>query len=167
MAHPSAIARGRLRLAAIERYGEARGRGMIVEQARRWLGTPYHHEGDVMGMGVDCGMILVRVFVDLGFVEPFDPRPYNMDFMLHHDEERYLGIIQACGAIEIHREPGPGDIAIWRHGRLYSHGAIVTKWPHIIHAFAPCRSVVADDASTRATLTTARHGPVRFFSLWP
>ena len=32
---------------------------------------------------------------DLGLVEPFDPRPYTRDWMLHRGEERYLGFLLA------------------------------------------------------------------------
>jgi hypothetical protein len=30
---------------------------------------------DLKGVGVDCGMLIVRVFVDTGLCAPFDPRP--------------------------------------------------------------------------------------------
>ena len=41
-------------------------REKIVAEARSWIGTPYHNCADIKGVGVDCGMLLVRVFVDLG-----------------------------------------------------------------------------------------------------
>ena len=40
-------------------------------------------------------MLLVRVYCDLGLVEPFDPRPYTRDWFLHRNEERYLGFLLA------------------------------------------------------------------------
>ena len=70
-------------------------RAAVVAAARSWLGTPYHHAADVRGAGVDCAMLLVRVYCDLGLVEPFDPRPYTRDWFLHRDEERYLGFLLA------------------------------------------------------------------------
>ena len=77
--------------------GEASARAAVVAAARSWIGTPYHHAADVKGRqgGVDCAMLLVRVYCDLGLVEPFDPRPYTRDWMLHRDEERYLGFLLA------------------------------------------------------------------------
>ena len=65
-------------------------REKVVAEAKSWIGTPYHNCADVKGVGCDCGMLLVRVFVDLGIVEPFDPRPYAHDWHLHRGEERYL-----------------------------------------------------------------------------
>ena len=54
---------------------EGAERVAVVAAARSWLGTPYHHAADVKGRkgGVDCAMLLVRVYCDLGLVEPFDP----------------------------------------------------------------------------------------------
>ena len=62
-----------------------------------WIGTPYHHAADVKGRtgGVDCAMLLVRVYCDRGLVEKFDPRPYTRDWFLHRNEERYLGFLLA------------------------------------------------------------------------
>ena len=49
-------------------------REKIVAEARSWIGTPYHNCADIKGVGVDCGMLLVRVYVDTGVVPPFDHR---------------------------------------------------------------------------------------------
>ncbi len=68
-------------------------RAAVVAAARAWIGTPYHHMADIKGVGVDCAMLLVRVYCDLGLVERFDPRPYTQDWMLHRNEERYLGFL--------------------------------------------------------------------------
>ena len=69
-------------------------REKIIAEARSWIGTPYHNCADVKGVGVDCGMLIVRVFVDLGLVPPFDPRPYPRDWHMHNsDEERYLNLV--------------------------------------------------------------------------
>lgn len=104
----------------------------IVAEALRWVGTPYHHAGDVLGAGVDCAMLLVRVFVDLGLVEPFDPRPYPPDWMLHRDEERFLGWIARVG--EPVETPSRGDVVIYRVGRCFAHGGIVDTPTTMIHA---------------------------------
>ena len=61
-------------------------RQQIVAEARSWIGTRYHACADAKGTGVDCGMLLVRVFVDCGLVAPFDPRPYPIDWHLHRSE---------------------------------------------------------------------------------
>ena len=83
----------------------------VVAAARSWIATPYHHMADVKGVGVDCAMILVRVYVDLGLVEPFDPRPYTEDWFIHRDEERYMGFLLAR-ARDV-AGPQPGDVMLF------------------------------------------------------
>ena len=110
----------------------------VVEAARTWLRTPYHHAADIMGLGVDCGMILVRVFCDLALVPPVDPRPYPPDWHLHRDGERYLGwLTQYADRVPDGEPPRPGDVALFRFARAASHGGIVETVegdPVMIHA---------------------------------
>jgi len=110
-------------------------------------------------------MILVRVYCDLGLIEPFDPRPYTRDWMLHRDDERYLSFLLAR-THEI-MEPGSGDIIIFRFGRCFSHGGIVTATDPltIVHAFAPARAVLEEEVGRNAELAERlRH--VKFASYW-
>jgi cell wall-associated NlpC family hydrolase len=144
---------------------EAAERAAVVQSARYWIGTPYHHMADLMDVGVDCAMILVRVFCDLGLVEPFDPRPYSRDWMLHRDDERYLGLLLARASEVV--EPQEGDVILFRFGRCFSHGGIVTKTKPltIVHAFAPARVVLEEDVGRNAELAERlRH--VKFASFW-
>jgi len=144
---------------------EAAQRAAVVAEARSWLGTPYAHAQGLKRAGVDCGTLLVRCFVDSGIVEPFDPRPYSRTWFLHRDEEKYLDHIFARGG-EIAEPPRSGDIVMWRIGRLYAHGAIVSKWPRVIHAYAPARMVIETDLSLPGVCSDEREHPKRFFSVW-
>lgn len=115
----------------------------VLTEAQSWLRTPWHHEGDVKGAGVDCAMLLVRVFGAVGLVPHIDPRPYPIDHMLHSGQERFLGWLQQFAQpIDAGTTPQPGDVLVYKVGRCYSHGAIVTEWPCIIHAFRDERAVV-------------------------
>lgn len=114
----------------------------VVAEALTWLDTPYHHAADVKGRGVDCAMLLVRVFVDTGLVEPFDPRPYPHDWYLHHDHERFLGWIERFGVrLKDGEREQPGDVRLYQWGRCVSHGAIVVSDTEIVHAWLPARRV--------------------------
>jgi cell wall-associated NlpC family hydrolase len=142
-------------------------RAAVVAEARSWLGTRYHHAADVKGRqgGVDCAMLLVRVYCDLGLVERFDPRPYTRDWFLHRNEERYLGFLLARSH-EV-REPGLGDIVLFRMGRCFAHAGIVSRTDPltIVHAFGPARYVVEDVIARRAELA-ARLKTAKFASYW-
>ena len=115
-------------------------RRLIVEEAKSWLKTPFHNEARIKGGGVDCGMLLLEVFEKRELMPHVDPKHYAMDFMLHRNEEWYLETVQQY-AYEIFRNALPGDIILYKSGRVYSHGGIIIKWPQIIHASYPDRQV--------------------------
>lgn len=144
---------------------ESAQRAAVVAEARSWIGTPYHSCAAVRGAGVDCGMLLVRVFVDAGLVAPFDPRPYPADWHLHRSEERYLGFVfDRAGEVA---RPQPGDVMVLRFGRCYSHGGIVTNADPltIVHAYHPARRVLEEIVSGSSVLSEPGRGR-RFFSFW-
>jgi cell wall-associated NlpC family hydrolase len=144
---------------------EAAERAAVVAAARSWLGTPYHNCADIKGAGVDCGMLLVRVFVDTGLCKPFDPRPYPPDWHLHHSGEKYLGFV-FDHAKEV-TKPRPGDVAVFRFGRCYAHGGVVVGADPvaIVHAYAPHRRVVEEILAQNSVLSEKKRAP-RFFSHW-
>ena len=91
----------------------------------------------------------------LGIAFPPVPK-YVQQFNLHRSEEVYLNYVRSCGAIEIpEAEIQPGDFVLWRMGRCWSHGAIITAWPKFIHATNP-RGVIRDDITRNLEL--ARSG---------
>lgn len=98
----------------------------IVAETRRWIGTPYRHQADVLGVGVDCAMIMVRIFTALEMIpDDIDPRPYSPDWHLHRSDEKYLGWVERY-AVKVD-DPQPGDIALFQFGRCLSHGGIVDQ----------------------------------------
>ncbi len=153
---------------------ESQQRAAVVAEARTWLGTPYHHEGRVKGVGVDCLQLLAGVFSapSVGLIEkPLIPH-YPWDWHLHRDAERYMeGLTRYTREIEA--PPHPGDIVLFRFGRCFSHGGIVVKWPTIIHAYVG-KGCVLEDAQaahwlTHVGETGAEQGKKRahkFFSYW-
>lgn len=140
-------------------------RAAVVAEARGWIGTPYHAQGDIKRVGVDCGMLLVRVFVDTGLCEKFDPRPYADDWYLHRSEEKYLGFV-FDRAKEVNN-PGIGDVMVFRFGRCYSHGGIITGFRPltIVHAFQPARLVLEEEVERNPALSMLVLMP-KCFSYW-
>jgi len=121
-------------------------REAVAAEACSWLGTRYHHCADIKGAGVDCAMLLVRVYAACGLIPAsLDPRPYAPDWHLHRSEEKYLGWLQQYGALQTAGQPEVGDVVAWQFGRTYSHAAIVMgSGPRapIIHALRPAHAVV-------------------------
>lgn len=132
-------------------------RRMVVVEALSWLGTPYHHHGRVKGAGVDCGMFLAEVYERMGILPHVDPGFYDTDWHLHKSEEKYLNLVkQFASKVD---GPEPGDIALFKYGHCASHGAIVVKWPQIVHSYFGI-GVVLDDAKLNYELSS------RFVGAW-
>jgi len=109
-------------------------REIIVEEAKSWVGTPYHAMGKVKGAGVDCGQILIEVFGNAGIVEKFDTGYYPIDFNMHSHEQSYFKFVeQYAHTID---KPKNGDIVLYKFGRLISHSGIIVDVENkmIVHA---------------------------------
>ena len=52
-------------------------RAQVVQTARSWIDTPYHHQARLKGVGVDCVGLVIGVGRELGMCAPdFDVEPY-------------------------------------------------------------------------------------------
>ena len=49
----------------------------IIEAARGWIGTPWRHQCQIKGAGVDCQMLLEAAAVESGIVLPRIPTDYS------------------------------------------------------------------------------------------
>ena len=133
-------------------------REAVIAEALTWIGTPFHHAARVKNAGVDCLMLLAEVYERAGIAGHVEPPFYVPDWHLHRDAERYMEGLLAY-ARPIDGPPLPGDIALFRFGRTFSHGAIVIQWPRLIHAYWAIGVVWGD-----ATLHPLKGRPVRFFT---
>lgn len=120
----------------------------ITTEALTWLNTPYHHMANIRGVGVDCAMLLVEVFKQLGAVPAdLDPRPYPHDWHMHRGEERYLAWLDKYADRVPADQVQPGDVVTFKFGRCVSHAGIVIDWPLIIHAYRDNDVVILSDVS--------------------
>lgn len=157
---------------------ETEQRAAVVREARAWVGAGYHHNAAVRPTptdrgAVDCARILIETFAGAELIAGFVPEPYAADWHLHRGEERYLAVVERyCRLVDEDFRPlsergqdftaQPGDVLMWRWGRTYSHSAIVTEWPRIIHAFAHEQCVVECDVRG----TPMSEQPMRVYSFW-
>ncbi len=94
----------------------------IVNEATSWIGTPWHHEARVKGVGVDCVMLLCEVYERVGLLPHVVPARYPQDIMLHKGQEVVLGYLDLYGA-EV-ETPQLGDVVVYRFARSFSHAGI-------------------------------------------
>lgn len=139
-------------------------RQAVAQETIRWLGTPYHHHGRVMGAGVDCAMLLAEVFQACGRIARVDPGTYATDWHLNQDAEVFVDWVLRLGGVEI-AAPGLGDVGLFRFGRTYSHGGIVVRAgrvPMIVHAHIDAGGVVRCAMDE----TPLRRRAVRWFTMF-
>ena len=61
----------------------------LIRCARSWLGTPYHHRGNVKGAGCDCLMLVIEASKEAGLLPQDVTVPeYPEDIMFHQDDTR-------------------------------------------------------------------------------
>ena len=146
-------------------------RDRIVFEARQWLGTPYHHRGRVKGAGCDCAQLVAASYAAAGVIPYIEPKVYPKDWHLHRGEEQYIAEVEQYlvrvddddrSFNERPRDASyePGDVLMFRMGRTFSHSAIVTQWPYIIHASAP--SILVEEV--RIYGTTMARLPTRAYT---
>lgn len=111
----------------------ARG-GAAVAEARRWLGTPWHHQARLRGVGVDCIGLIVGVAEGLGIAAPditdYGRRPDNV--MLKRGLRRHMRRVSKII---------PGDVLLFELDGVAQHVGIATD-VGVIHAHAQSRKVV-------------------------
>jgi cell wall-associated NlpC family hydrolase len=143
---------------------EAEQRARVVAVATEWLRTPYEHNSRVKGKACDCTFV-AAVYQEAGLIPHVEIEPYTPQWHLNQREEKYLGYVERF-AHEIAGPPQPGDIVLYRFGRVLSHSGIVVfpGWPLIIHAGMRERKVCygEGDQGQFAMRQVAR----RFFSFW-
>ena len=109
----------------------------IVAAARRWLGTPYHDQASVQGVGCDCLGLARGVWREIVGPEPFPMPPYSRDW-----GETGPAEVLAEGArtamIEIApAEAGAGALLLFRMrpGAIAKHVGIVTTPGSFSHGY--------------------------------
>lgn len=145
---------------------EQEQREKVIEEAMTWLRTPHHNGSREKGIGVDCGQFPLAVYEAAGMIEHVDTGRYSPQFHLNRDEEWYLKLCQKLGR-EFEGTPQRGDFVLYKVGRVFSHGAIVLKWPKIIHSYVGL-GVTLDvgNQGWMAELKTGEKRPTKFFTLW-
>ncbi len=111
-------------------------RALVVGLARRWIGTPYHHQASRLGAGVDCIGLVRGVFRDLYGQEPGALPGYSRDWAEATGVETLLTAARAHLVAVEPLAARPGDVLVFRYRpRLVAkHAAILTAPDAMVHA---------------------------------
>ena len=109
----------------------------IIRVAREWIGTPYHHQAALKGVGCDCLGLVRGVYRELYGREPEAPPAYSSSWI---EETGSDELLKACHR---HLSDVPlidatvGDVLLFRMVRTgpVKHMAILVEDNRIVHAY--------------------------------
>jgi NlpC/P60 family putative phage cell wall peptidase len=109
----------------------------VIAAARGWLGTPYHDQASVKGVGSDCLGLVRGVWREIHGCEPLPLPPYSRDWGETGTREP---LAEAARAVMLERPPtefAPGALILFRKrtGAVAKHCGIVTSSDRFIHAY--------------------------------
>lgn len=110
-------------------------RSQIIEEAREWVDTPFHHQASVKGVGCDCAGMVKGVWRELGNDVSGIPSDYPRtpsNGQLVKILEKYLGRSA---------ERKPGDVLVFTLLNEPQHIGILTENNTVIHAYQPFNKV--------------------------
>jgi NlpC/P60 family putative phage cell wall peptidase len=110
---------------------------LVVATARSWLGTPYHDQASLRGVGCDCLGLARGVWREVVGSEPFPIPPYSRDWGETGPHE-----VLADGAASMlipiaPTEISPGALVLFRMTprAIAKHVGIVTAPDSFIHSY--------------------------------
>lgn len=113
-------------------------RAAIVAAARAWIGTPYHHQASLRGVGCDCLGLVRGVWREIYGEEPETPPPYGPNWgetgsveHLHDAANRHLVSVELSQA-------NAGDVLLFRmrDGAMAKHLAVLSSPATLVHALS-------------------------------
>lgn len=110
----------------------------LVAAARGWLGTPYHHQASLKGVGADCLGLLRGVWREVKGAEPETPGAYSRDWAEAGGEET----LRDAAARHLVSLPlghwRAGDVLLFRMSPSApaKHCGIATERARMVHAWA-------------------------------
>ena len=109
---------------------------LVVATARSWLGTPYHDQASLRGVGCDCLGLVRGVWRNCIGSEPETPPPYAPDWAEASGAETLAEAALRHLMPMMRDEIGGGDVLLfrWRDGYVAKHAAIATGEGTMIHA---------------------------------
>jgi len=122
----------------------------VIAAARGWLGTPYHDQASVRGVGCDCLGLVRGVWRDLHGAEPLPVPPYSRDWGETGAREPLAEAARAVMVENPVTDLTPGALILFqmRSGAVAEHCGILVAPDRFIHAYE--RTGVIEEALTAA-----------------
>ena len=110
---------------------------LVVATARLWLGTPYHDQASLRGVGCDCLGLARGVWREVVGGEPFPIPPYSRDWGETGPREVLAEGARVMMPEITPSEAGPGALVLFRMTprAIAKHVGILTAPGRFIHAY--------------------------------
>ena len=109
----------------------------VVDEARKWLGTPYRHQGSKLQVGADCLGLIRGIWWDIYGFEPETPGPYAMDWAEKgYDDRLHNAAVKHFSPVSDAPDFGHLILFRWNAGALAKHAGIMVGATHFIHAYS-------------------------------
>ena len=110
---------------------------VVVAAARDWLGTPYHDQASLKGVGCDCLGLVRGIWRDVFGSEPMPIPPYSRDWGETGTREP---LPEAARKVMVEvpvTDIAPGALILFRMraGAVAKHCGIVTAADRFVHAY--------------------------------
>ncbi len=118
----------------------------VVRVARNWIGTPYHHQASLRGVGTDCLGLVRGIWRDLYQREAEMPPRYTRDWAEASGRETMLEAARRHMIEKQLADAAAGNVVVFRlrDGAVAKHAGVLTGLDTMIHAQegAPAAEVV-------------------------
>lgn len=111
-------------------------RERIVATARAWIGTPYHHQASLKGIGTDCLGLVRGVWRELFGSEAEPLPPYSGDWAEATGQEAMLLAARRHLIARPADPPRAGDVVVFRlrASTVAKHAGVLSASDRMIHA---------------------------------
>ena len=111
-------------------------RGRAVAIARRWIGTPYHHQASCIGVGTDCIGLVRGIHRGLCGQDAGESVAYTRDWAEATGEETLIAAARRHLVEIAPADAHAGDVLVFRYraGFAAKHAGILATPATMIHA---------------------------------
>ena len=107
----------------------------VVQAARGWIGTPFHHQASLRGVGCDCLGLVRGIWRDVVGPEAVAVPPYSLDWGEAGAREVLRDGI-AAHLIPVEGGALPGDVVLFRMRAwaIAKHAGVMVAPDRMVHA---------------------------------
>jgi NlpC/P60 family putative phage cell wall peptidase len=107
----------------------------VIAAAQGWIGTPFHHQASLLGVGCDCLGLVRGIWREVIGPELFEVPPYSPDWGEAGAREVLRDGV-AAHLVPVAGAPAPGDLILFRmrEWAIAKHAGVLIAPDKMVHA---------------------------------